>query len=198
MKDTPWWVWLLIGCAIVPMLIPAWRRYEVLRLRLTPPRQWGLKNAVPSRLEKRSSYLNPRGHVERRRISRIWLVVAISNLIAIPVLVVLTGFVYKQIVIDWLRPPVYSIWVRPATIWHHAEFVISPTYGFQMVIDARIVFSYNFQDVRSYDQWNSEDRPRLVASYIEMPQGLDQYHWMFKNAGKEDATNIKIKIATLD
>ena len=67
-----------------------------------------------------------------------------------------------------------------------------------MVIDARIVFSYNFQDVRSYDQWNPEDRPRLVASYVEMPQGLDQYHWMFKNAGKEDATNIKIKIATLD
>jgi hypothetical protein len=205
MKDTPWWLWwllLLVGLAIVPKLIPAWLRYQLLR---TAPLQWGLKNAVPARLTKRSSYLTPRVHLERRRISRIWFVLAISNLIAIPVLTVLTGIVYNRIVIDWLRPPVYSIRVKPAATWHRAEFVISPAYGFQMTIDAVVTFSYSFENADSYDarrqrneQWISEDRPRLVASYIEMPQGLDQYNWVFTNTGKEDATNIKIKIATVN
>ena len=168
MKDSRWWLWLLGGLAIVPMLIPAWRR------------------------------LTPRVQPESRRISRIWFVVAISCLIAIPVLIFLAGLVYNRIVIDPLRPPVYSVRVRPAAIWHHAEFVVSPAYGFQLAIDATIIFSYNFRDAGSYYQWNSEDRPRLVASFIEMPQGLDQYYWMFKNTGKEDATNINIKIATVD
>jgi hypothetical protein len=103
MKDTPWWLWLLVGCAIVPMLIPAWRRYQVVRLRLTAPRQWGLKNAVPTRLEKRSSYLTPRVHLERSRINRIWLVVAISNDFLFSARSPY-WFVHKQIVIDWLRP----------------------------------------------------------------------------------------------
>jgi hypothetical protein len=67
-----------------------------------------------------------------------------------------------------------------------------------MVIDARIIFNYNFEDAASYDQWNSEDRPRLVALYIEMPQGFDQYHWIFKNTGNEDATKINLKMATVD
>jgi hypothetical protein len=206
MKDTPWWLWLLIGCAIVPMLIPVWRRYQVVRLRLTPPpRHWGLKNVVPARLERRSSYLTPQVHLERRHISRIWLALVITNLIAIPVLTVLAGFVYNRIVIDWLRPPVYSIRVRPALIWHRTEFVISPSYGVLMTIDARITFSYFFQNAGSYDarrqqndQWRSEDRPRLVASYIERRQGIDQYDWVFTNVGKEDATNIRIKMATID
>lgn len=192
----------MIGCAIVPMLIPAWRRYQVVRLRLTAPRRWGLKNAVPTRLEleKRSSYLIPRVHLERHRISRIWFVLAISNSIAIPVLIVLAGIVYNRFGIEWIRPPVYSIWIRPAATLHHAEFVISPAYGFQMTIDGMIIFSYDFQNARRQqnDQWNSEDRPRLVASYVEVPQGLDQYNWAFTNTGKEDATNIRIKIATLD
>ena len=138
MKASPWWLWLLVGLAIVPMLIPAWRRYQVSRLRLTPPRRWGLKNAVPSRLKPRSSYLTPRGQPEGRRISRIWFVVAISCLIAIPVLIFLAGLVYNRIVIDPLRPPVYSIRVRPAAIWHHAEFVVSPAYGFQLAITRRL------------------------------------------------------------
>jgi hypothetical protein len=126
-------------------------------------------------------------------------------LIAIPVLTVLTGIVYNRIVIDWIRPPVYSIWIKPAATLHHTEFIISPTYGFQMTIDGMIVFSYGFQDAGSYyaslqqnDPSNYEDRPRLVASYIEMTQGLEQYNWGFKNTGKEDATNIGIKIITLD
>jgi len=52
-----WAIWLLVGLAIFPMVIAAWRRYQVVRLRLTTPRRWGLKNTVPTRLEKRSSYL---------------------------------------------------------------------------------------------------------------------------------------------
>jgi hypothetical protein len=74
-----------------------------------------------------------------------------------------------------------------------------------MTIDGMIVFSYGFQNAGNHyatrqqnDQRNSEDRPRLVASYMEMTQGLDQYNWGFANTGKEDATNIRIKIITLD
>jgi hypothetical protein len=133
------------------------------------------------------------------------LVLAISNLIAIPVLMVLTGIVYNRIVVERIRPPVYSIWIQPAATLYHAEFVISPAYGLQMTMDGMVIFSYGFENAGSYyarreqnDQWSSEDRPRLVASYVEMPQGLDQYNWRFTNTGKEDATNIKIKIITLD
>jgi hypothetical protein len=126
-------------------------------------------------------------------------------LIAIPVLTVLTGLVYNRIVIERISPPVYSIFIRPATTLRHAEFVVSPAYGFQMAIDGMILFSYGFEDAGSYyarrqqnEQWNSEDRPRLVASYIEMPQGLDRYDLSVTNTGKVDATKIKITIATLD
>jgi hypothetical protein len=47
-------------------------------------------------------------------------------------------------------------------------------------------------------RWNSEDRPQLVASYVEIPQQLDRYNWTFSNTGKEDATNIQLTIATVD
>ena len=131
------------------------------------------------------------------------MVLAIFNLIAIPVLTVLAGIVYNRIAIEWIRPPVYSIWIKPVATMHHTEFIISPAYGLQMTIDGSIMFSYGFQSADAYyaqqnDQSNSEDRPRLLVSSIEMPRGLDQYNWEFANTGKEDATNIRIKIVTLD
>jgi hypothetical protein len=101
--------------------------------------------------------------------------------------------------IDRISPPVYSIFIRPAATLHHAEFVISPAYGFQMTIDGMILLSFGFEDSGPYyarhqqnDPWNYEDRPRLVASYIEMPQDLDRYDLGITNIGKGDATNIKI------
>jgi hypothetical protein len=45
MENTPnWMLWLLVGLAIIPMLIPAQRRYQVLRLRLTAARLRGFQN----------------------------------------------------------------------------------------------------------------------------------------------------------
>jgi hypothetical protein len=171
-----WMLWLLIALAILPMVIPVWRRYQVVRHRLTAaPWAW---NIVPSPLsfkKNRSPYLPiPRNttalQLKRQGVSKIWLVLAIFNLITIPVLTVLAGLVYDRIVIDRISPPVYSIFIRPAATLRHAEFVISPAYGFQMTIDGMILFSFGFQDPDRYyatrqqnDQWNSEDRPRLVA-----------------------------------
>jgi hypothetical protein len=209
MEDTPWWpywpwwLWgvsLLVGLAIAPKVIPVWLRYQLLR---TLPPRWDLKNPLPARLRKTIPIPTRRAAVERRRISGIWLVLAIFNLITIPALTLLAGIVYHRIVIDWLRPPVYSILVKPTATWHHVGFVISPVYGFQMTIDAVVVFSFGFQNSDSYharrqrEQSDFEDRPRLVASYIEMPQGLDEYNLVFTNTGKEDATNIKIKVSTV-
>jgi beta-lactamase regulating signal transducer with metallopeptidase domain len=61
MENTPnWMLWLLVGLAIIPMLIPAQRRYQVLRLRLTAARLRGFNKTVPARLllkNKRSPYL---------------------------------------------------------------------------------------------------------------------------------------------
>jgi hypothetical protein len=51
------------------------------------------------------------------------------------------------------------------------------------------------------ERWNSEDRPQVVASYLEIENrgGPDyKYDWTFINIGKDDATNLKIKIATVD
>ena len=133
------------------------------------------------------------------------MVLAIFNLIAIPVLTVLAGLVYNRIVIDRISPPVYSFFIRPAATLRHAEFVISPAYGFQMTIDGMILFSFGFEDPDRYyarrqqnEPWNSEGRPRLVGSYIEMSQGLDRYDLGIANIGKEDATNIKVTTVTLD
>src|SRR5947209_2679069 len=106
-------LWLLIALAILTNVIPVWRRYQVVRLRLTAaPWAW---NIVPARLsfkKNRSPYLpiarnTATLHLKRGPISRIWLVLVIFNLIAIPVLTVLTGLVYNRIVIDRISPPVY-------------------------------------------------------------------------------------------
>ena len=50
-------------------------------------------------------------------------------------------------------------------------------------------------------RWNLEDRPQVVASYLEIEnrKGPDyKYDWTFTNIGKEDATKLRIKIATVD
>jgi len=145
MKD--WMFWLLVGLAIFPMLIPVQRRYQVLRLRRTAARMRGLQSAVPAWLsfkETRSPYLTLRGmkaiHLERRGNSRVWFVLTITNLIAIPLLAVLTGIVYYRIAIEAFSPPYYSIWVRPGEVRHRVEFIISPWHDFLMTIDGEVVF----------------------------------------------------------
>jgi hypothetical protein len=47
-------------------------------------------------------------------------------------------------------------------------------------------------------RWNSEDRPQLIVSSLQIPPGLDRFIWRFVNVGKGDATNISITIATLN
>jgi hypothetical protein len=47
-------------------------------------------------------------------------------------------------------------------------------------------------------RWHSEDRPHVLAIYLEIPAELDKYHWTFSNNGTEYAIDIKIQIATLD
>ena len=94
--------------------------------------------------ETRSPYLTLRGmkaiHLERRGNSRVWFVLTITNLIAIPLLAVLTGIVYYRIAIESFSPPYYSIWVRPGEVRHHVEFIISPWRNFLMTIDGEVVF----------------------------------------------------------
>jgi hypothetical protein len=135
---------------------------------------------------------------DRTNVIKAWVLSITLNLIAILLLAVFAAVVYDRIAIDLFSPPVYSIWVRPGETRHHAEFVISPSYGFGMVIDGNSIFNYRFERRQQNDRWNSEDRPRLVASYLEIPRGLDKYYWTFVNYGKEDATNIMINIATVD
>jgi hypothetical protein len=117
MENTPnWMFWLLVGLAVIPMLIPAQRRYQVLRLRLTAARLRSSKNTARPWLsfkKKRSPYLPipiPRGmtalHPEPRGNSRIWFVLAIQLLIAIPLLVVFAGAVYYRIAIETFRSSV--------------------------------------------------------------------------------------------
>jgi hypothetical protein len=145
MTDSPnWIVWLLVGLAISPMVIPVYRRYQVVRLRLTAARVRGLMNTVPARLPlKRSLYLSPRGmtalHLEGRGNSRVRFSFVISTLIAILLLTILTGIVYDRIVIETFNPPYYSIWVRPGGARHHVEFIISPWLNFLMTVDGEVV-----------------------------------------------------------
>ena len=47
-------------------------------------------------------------------------------------------------------------------------------------------------------RWHSDDRPHVLATYLQIPSGLDKYEWTFQNTGIEDATQIRIKIATVD
>jgi hypothetical protein len=71
-----------------------------------------------------------------------------------------------------------------------------------MAINGRSIFNYSNAGRpdagrQQNDRWTS-DRPRLAALYLEMPQRLNKYHWIVTNNGKEDATNIGVKIATVD
>jgi hypothetical protein len=79
-------------------------------------------------------------HLERRAISRMWFVWIIQLLIAIPLLMVLTGVVYDRIVIETFNPPYYSIWVKPGAARHHVEFIISPWLNFLMTVDGEVVY----------------------------------------------------------
>ena len=134
---------------------------------------------------------------------RFWLIWTVVYLVAILLLAIFAAVVYDRIAIGRFSPPFYSIWARTGETWHHADFLISPTYGFHMAIDGRSIFTYANKDApdarrQQNDRWNSEVRPRLVALYLEIPRGLNEYYWTFSNNGKEDATNITVKIATVD
>lgn len=47
-------------------------------------------------------------------------------------------------------------------------------------------------------RWHSEERPKVMATSLQTPPGLDKYEWTFQNSGVEDATKLRIKIATVD
>jgi hypothetical protein len=136
---------------------------------------------------------------------RAWRVIlVVGNMVAVLLLVIFAAVVYDRLTFDRFSPPVYSIWARPGKTWHHAQFFISPWYGFDMAINGRSIFNYSndrgSSDARRQQngRWNSQDRPQLVALYLEIPQGLNEYYWTFENNGKEDATNVSVKIATVD
>ena len=136
---------------------------------------------------------------------RAWIIIlTVVNLITVLLLTIFAAVVYDRIAIDRFSPPLYSIRVKPGETWYHAQFFISPWYGFDMAINGRSIFNYSNDRSSSdagrkqNDRWNSEDRPRLIASYLEIPRGLNEYYWTFANNGKEDATNISVKIATVD
>jgi len=129
---------------------------------------------------------------------RVWAILIMLNLIAIILLVVFAAIVYHRLAFDRISPPVYSIWVRPGETWRRAEFTISPSYGVEVAIDGGSIFNYRFERRQPDEHRNSEDRPRLVASYLEIPRGLDNYNWHFVNNVNENTTNIIAKIATTD
>jgi hypothetical protein len=129
---------------------------------------------------------------------RAWGFLTVAYLIVILLTIIFAGVVYDRIAIGRFSPPVFSIWARPGEIWHNAELVISPSSGIHMAIDGTGTFNYGSPAKARAERWNSEDRPRLVVLYLEIPRGLNEYYWTFENNGKEDATNIGIKIATVD
>jgi len=136
-------------------------------------------------------------------MTKMWVLLTIGNLVSILLLTIFAAVVYDRIAIDLFSPPVYSIWARPGETWHHAEFAISPSYGFEMAFDGRSIFNYRYSGsyyarLQRNGRSNSEDRPRLDVTYLEIPHGLDSYHWIFINNGKEDATKVSVKIATVD
>jgi hypothetical protein len=101
------------------------------------------------------------------------------NLVAILLIGVFAAVVYDRLAIDRFWPPIYSIRLRPSQTWHHADFVISPWYGFDVAFDGRSIFNYSNSgrpDAGRHqnDRWNSEDRPRLVALYLEIPRGVER------------------------
>ena len=137
------------------------------------------------------------------KIRAWWVILVVADLVAILLLTIFAAVVYDRIAIDRFNPPVYSIRVKPVETWYHAQLVISPSYGLDMAIDGKSIFNYSNAgrpDAGRHqnDRWNSEDRPRLVALYLEIPRGLNEYYWTFANNGKEDATNISVNIATVD
>lgn len=141
-----WMLWLLIALAILPMVIPVWRRHRIVRLRLTAAAcVWNLVPARSSLKKKQISVPTyPKKYdgvtPETRGVSRIWFVLAIQLLIAIPLLTVLTGILYYRIAIETLNPPYYSIWVRPGEVRHRVEFIISPWHDLLMTIDGKVVY----------------------------------------------------------
>jgi hypothetical protein len=134
------------------------------------------------------------------KIRAWWIILTVVNLITVLLLTIFAAVVYDRIAIDRFSPPVYSIRVKPGETWHHAQLLISPWYGFDMAIDGKSIFNYSNagRPDAGRQQSDSADRPRLVASYLEIPQGLNEYYWTFANNGKEDATNVRVKIATVD
>ena len=94
-------------------------------------------------------------------MTRARVILIIVNLVTMLLLAVFAGVVYQRIAIGRFSPPVYSIWARPGETWHHAEFVISPWYGFDMAIDGRSIFNY------SNEGSSDARRPRLVVSYLQ-------------------------------
>jgi hypothetical protein len=66
--------------------------------------------------------------------------------------------------------------------------------GAAMVAAAAAVWLLVAQERR----WHSEDRPQVLATYLQIPPGLAKYEWTFQNTGIEDATKIRIIIATVD
>src|ERR1700730_18202419 len=126
-----------------------------------------------------------------------WIILTVVNLITVLLLTIFAAVVYDRIAIDRFGPPVYSIRVKPGETWYHAQLVISPSYGLDMAIDGKSIFNYSNVGApdagrQQNDRWNSEDRPRLAALYLEIPRGLNEYYWTFANNGKEDATNIRV------
>jgi hypothetical protein len=109
---------------------------------------------------------------------RAWVILIMLNLTAILLVVVFAGIVYHRLVFDLFSPPVYSIFVRPGEMWHHAEFTISPSYGFDVAIDGRsVLFNYSFrsssntieaklQQDEALDRWCATAAPGKIGMTV--------------------------------
>jgi hypothetical protein len=70
---------------------------------------------------------------------RIWRILVIANVIALPILAALFGAEYHWITLEAFRPPYYSIWVGPSQTRHHVEFIMSPWRKVLMTVDGEVV-----------------------------------------------------------
>lgn len=52
--------------------------------------------------------------------------------------------------------------------------------------------------IAQFGRWNAEDRPLVYAGELNVLPATNEYHWVFYNRGKEEATRVKIKIGLLD